>query len=269
MSSQNNNKGLQIATISTKELSLVENNMLNTRQLQLLNSKTPARFKRTRKGKGGSNWEYVTGGYVKKVLNLMFGWDWDFEVVEHKFDLQTKQAYVLGKLTVRIPENEENEPFKQYRKIVKMQFGRADIKIKQADGLPLDIGNDLKSATTDALKKCASELGIASDIYQSEEFKELEVFESDKIPNAKEVAKQKQTKKIVTHIEKAKSVTELEQCFTAIPKDNDELLQSYLIKWIELSGSVEELEHIQSEIKDEYHEIIVQYDEKKRELSKT
>ena len=37
----------------------------------------------------------------------------------------------------------------------------------------LDYGNDLKAAATDALKKCASELGIASDIYGSEEFKEI------------------------------------------------------------------------------------------------
>ena len=37
----------------------------------------------------------------------------------------------------------------------------------------LDYGNDLKAATTDALKKCASELGIASDIYGANEFKEI------------------------------------------------------------------------------------------------
>ena len=50
-----------------------------------------------------------------------------------------------------------------------MQFGRSDIKFKNEwiDGKkiptkePLDLGNDLKSATTDALKKCASEIGIA------------------------------------------------------------------------------------------------------------
>ena len=33
----------------------------------------------------------------------------------------------------------------------------------------------LKSASTDALKKCASEIGIASDIYNKEDFKEVQV----------------------------------------------------------------------------------------------
>ena len=41
---------------------------------------------------------------------------------------------------------------------------------------PLDLGNDLKAATTDALKKCASELGIASDIYAPNEFKAIHVM---------------------------------------------------------------------------------------------
>jgi spore coat polysaccharide biosynthesis protein SpsF (cytidylyltransferase family) len=39
----------------------------------------------------------------------------------------------------------------------------------------LSIGNDLKSAATDALKKCAAEIGIAADIYNAEEFREVQV----------------------------------------------------------------------------------------------
>jgi hypothetical protein len=83
-----------------------------------------------------------------------------------------------------------------------MQFGRVDIKfkkelafnedgtpkmtknsrgqeyqIKETSRNPLDLGNDLKAASTDALKKCASELGIASDVYAPEEFKEIKVVE--------------------------------------------------------------------------------------------
>ena len=36
----------------------------------------------------------------------------------------------------------------------------------------LDFGNDLKGAATDSMKKCASMLGIASDVYGKAEFKE-------------------------------------------------------------------------------------------------
>lgn len=37
----------------------------------------------------------------------------------------------------------------------------------------LDFGNDLKAASTDALKKCASLLGIASDVYGKSEYKDI------------------------------------------------------------------------------------------------
>lgn len=181
-----------LPVVSSDDLAKVENNMLNTGQLQYLLQKTPKNHIYQRKAKGGGTWDYVTGTYIKKVLNLMFGWDWSFEVVEHKFDLDIKQAYVLGKLTVNSGG----------KTIIKMQFGRADIKflkelafnkdgtqkmttnykgekyqIKEVGKQPLDIGNDLKAATTDALKKCASELGIASDVYAPNEFKEIKIVE--------------------------------------------------------------------------------------------
>ena len=82
-----------------------------------------------------------------------------------------------------------------------MQFGRVDIKFKRElaynnDGTPkmaktregkqyhakepsanpLDLGNDLKAATTDALKKCAAELGIAADVYAPNEYKEIKLI---------------------------------------------------------------------------------------------
>lgn len=160
-----------LPVVSAKELAKVENNMLNPQQLKYLLQKTPKNHIYKRKAKGGGTWDYVTGVYMKKVLNLMFGWDWSFEIVEHKFDLEVKQAYVLGKLTVNSGG----------RSIVKMQFGRADIKVKQSDGLPLDIGNDLKAASTDALKKCAAELGIASDVYAPNEFKEVLIIENPEL----------------------------------------------------------------------------------------
>jgi recombination DNA repair RAD52 pathway protein len=153
--------------ITKTELSKVENNLLNTPQLNVLMSKTPQGHIYKRPGKGGETWEYVTGVYVKKVLNLMFGWNWDFEVEKFDINIEARQCIVLGKLTCRVGEN----------RIVKMQFGRADMKFKKS-GEPLDLGNDLKAATTDALKKCASEIGIASDIYGKNEFKEVFVVEN-------------------------------------------------------------------------------------------
>ena len=163
----------EIQTIKVEDLGLSNDTVLNSKQLQILFKKTPTNHIYERPAKGGGKWSYVTGTYVRKVLNLMFNFDWDFEVVEHKFDLQLKQAFVLGKLTVRTNN----------KTIVKMQFGTKDIMFKRNSDLPLDIGNDLKAATTSALKKCASELGIASDVYSPNEFKAIKVVSSLDYPN--------------------------------------------------------------------------------------
>ena len=39
----------------------------------------------------------------------------------------------------------------------------------------MSIGNDLKAAATDALKKCAAELGVAADIYNKQDFQAVKV----------------------------------------------------------------------------------------------
>ena len=98
----------------------------------------------------------------------MFGWNWDFEIIKFDLNMDAKQAIVIGKLTCRSGSNS----------VIKMQFGRADIKFKKDTQIPLDLGNDLKAASTDCLKKCASELGIASDIYGKNEFKAIKIVES-------------------------------------------------------------------------------------------
>lgn len=149
--------------VSEDQLALVENNSLNTKQLQLLVKKTPEKYIRERPGKGGGKWKYVTGGYVKKVLNLMFGWDWDFQVLDQI--IQHDEVIVKGRLTCRVND----------RTIIKEQFGNKDIAYKKDTKDPLSIGNDMKAAATDCLKKCASEIGIAADIYNPQEFREIEI----------------------------------------------------------------------------------------------
>ena len=158
----------ELAVIDKSELSKVKDNSLNEQQLNFLFKETPKTHIYERPAKGGGKWKYVTGTYIKKVLNLMFGWNWDFEVVKYEYDLNIKQVYVLGKLTCR----------SNGREIIKMQFGRKDIIFKRNSDLPLDLGNDLKAATTDALKKCASEFGIASDVFAPNEFKAIKVTSS-------------------------------------------------------------------------------------------
>ena len=93
----------EIVKLEAKELSLVKDNSLNANQLQLLMKRTPDKFVRSRPAKGGGTWTYVSGGYIRKVLNLMFGWDWDFEVLTES--VQANQVIVKGKLTCRVGIN--------------------------------------------------------------------------------------------------------------------------------------------------------------------
>lgn len=144
-----------------RELTL-SNSKFDKAQIKFMLGSTPKKHIYQRKAKGGGEWDYVTGIYVKKVLNYVFGWNWDFEVKEH--GVQGETIWVLGKLTVRTTD----------AVVVKEQFGRSDIKFKKDSTKYLDFGNDLKAATTDALKKCASELGIAGDVYGKSEFRDLQ-----------------------------------------------------------------------------------------------
>ena len=168
---------------------------LTSKQLLEILQRTPENHIYHRKGKGGQMWDYVTGVYVKKVLNYVFGWMWDFEVMEH--GKEGEQMWVLGKLTINTKKG----------KIIKTQFGRADIKFWRGTKNPLDYGNDLKAAATDSLKKCASELGIASDIYGQQEFKDIQRIDKGfKVPENGSVAPKAQAPLVV-----AKKVDELRE----------------------------------------------------------
>lgn len=136
---------------------------LHEKQILHILQRTPKAHVFRRPGKGGGQWEYVTGTYVEKVLNYAFGWDWSFEVKEH--GREGNLVWVLGKLTIHSSNGNS---------LIKEQFGRADVK-KSKTGGDLDFGNDMKAAATDALKKCASLMGVASDIYGKEEFKEVKI----------------------------------------------------------------------------------------------
>ena len=164
----------QLTVLTKKDMTKAENTILSTKQLNFLFQETPKSHIYKRPGKGGQTWDFVTGTYMKKVLNLMFGWDWDFKVIKFDVMMDAKQCLVLGELTCRTKE----------KTVIKMQFGRADIKFKRdAVDVPLDLGNDLKAATTDSLKKCAAELGIASDIYGKNEFKAIKIVDQKPTPD--------------------------------------------------------------------------------------
>lgn len=176
-----------------RKLSLVPT-PFNTNQILLMMQRTPEQYIRTRPGPSNTQLRYVTGGYVKKALNYITGFMWNFEVVSH--EEKYGQVTVHGRLTVNTPVYEpcprctaanymemnqcvvcdgRGKLMTGIKEILrKDQFGRAPIKYaKSTPGKTVDFGNDLKAATTDALKKCAAEMGIASDVYNAVEYTDV------------------------------------------------------------------------------------------------
>ena len=126
---------------------------LNKAQLTFINQKTPPSFIKSRPGPGGIRLSYVEVGYVINMLNQVFGWDWSFRITDQQ--IGKKQVWIRGELAVRLGDHE----------VIKAQYGGADIKMNRTTNEPISIADDLKAAASDSLKKCASMLGIAADIY--------------------------------------------------------------------------------------------------------
>ncbi|HEY6019440.1 MAG TPA: Rad52/Rad22 family DNA repair protein, partial [Candidatus Paceibacterota bacterium] len=126
---------------------------LSREQVNFLMQRTPKEEVYTRPGKGGKSFTYIEIGYVIYVLNRVFGFKWDFEVVSK--ERLEGEVMVLGRLTVVAPAGGY---------IRKEQFGQSDIKTDR-QGNTLSIADDYKAVASDALKKCASLLGIGSDVY--------------------------------------------------------------------------------------------------------
>lgn len=143
----------------------------------------------------GRTFSYIEGASVIQRLNEAFGYDWSFEVVDRIVDIPARQIAILGRINITgvdiktvkcnsfqemdldnpIPNDrtgfasysEENFPINT--NITKQQWGSAPIQCYKGTDTIIDLGNDLKAATTDALKKCATLLGVALYLYHEDE----------------------------------------------------------------------------------------------------
>jgi hypothetical protein len=101
--------------------------------------------------RGGVALRYITGEQVARRLNEVLGVSgWSFRILRHDINPEADEAWALGELVAEIGE----------RTVVRQQFGSQKIRRSRSTGAPLDLGFDLKGASTDALKKCASLLGV-------------------------------------------------------------------------------------------------------------
>lgn len=151
---------------------------LTVGQIQKFFTATPKEKIKTRPAIGGGEWKYVEGPYVTQVLNSLFGFMWQFEVLTPTSDAlemasKTGSIALQCRLKVKIGEDW----------VIKEQYGRKEVAFKKGTRDPLDFGNDLKAAATDGKKKCASELGLFADVYSQDNFFEAEIVENGISPS--------------------------------------------------------------------------------------
>ncbi len=104
-----------------------------------------------REGHYGKMLDYIEGHSVIQRLNDAFDAEWSFEILEHKVLSETDEVIVLGKLSAA--------------DVVKTQFGSSRITRARESGEMISLADDLKAGATDALKKCATQLGVGLNLY--------------------------------------------------------------------------------------------------------
>jgi hypothetical protein len=102
-----------------------------------------------RDGSFGQTLNYVSGYTVIDRLNQAFESLWSFEITSH--EIHQDEVIVIGRITAE--------------GIVKSQFGSSRITRTRETGEVVSLASDLKSAATDALKKCATLLGVGLHLY--------------------------------------------------------------------------------------------------------
>lgn len=117
---------------------------------------TPKRFKKIRTGKGGKEFTYVDRRYVEQWLNDYYGDRWSFEVVPNSHVTIGDNVHVLCTLLLQ----EQSGSIRKFT-----CYGAKEAIPSNGH---LTVHPYLKSAETDALKRCAAMIGCAADVYGAE-----------------------------------------------------------------------------------------------------
>ena len=83
--------------------------------------------------------DYVEGHSVIQRLNEALEGAWSFEIVHH--EIREEEVLVLGKLSAE--------------GIIKMQFGGSQVTRERESGALVSLGDDLKAAATDCVRRVA------------------------------------------------------------------------------------------------------------------
>lgn len=123
---------------------------------EILEREFPKEQIKQKKSKSGKSLSYIQAWNVIDRLNEAFGYKWNWEIVSH--EVRDRQIICIGRLTVKI----DGET------IIKEAFGSKEIETLKADKniAVNELGDDLKAACSDALKKAASLFGIGLHLYR-------------------------------------------------------------------------------------------------------
>ena len=107
-----------------------------------------------REGNFGKMLDYIEGHAVIKRLNDAFDANWSFAILKHEIVKETDEVVVIGELSAG--------------DIVKTQFGSSRITRARETGEMISLADDLKAAATDAIKKCATLMGVGLHLYNND-----------------------------------------------------------------------------------------------------
>lgn len=168
----------------------------STSLLNILTASTPKEWVRTRTIGGGGSAPYVSGQkFIQRFIEA-FGFLWSYEIVKTWQDKD--QIVAQGRWSLHLPGRSIKRTYpdgmiEEIRydgfTVSKDQFGSSDVKtyandifakdrkgnvlknsqgqsvVRYHKGDMMDLGNDYKSAGTDAMKKCGTLLGMFADVY--------------------------------------------------------------------------------------------------------
>jgi len=104
-----------------------------------------------RQGNGG-NYPYLEAHVIIQRLNESLGGDWSFDILDYK--ILEREVIVQGKITCLTDTS-----------ITKTAFGSSQIKRYEGTDKIISLGDDLKSASSDSLKRAARLLGVGLHLY--------------------------------------------------------------------------------------------------------
>ena len=108
-----------------------------------------------RQGPGGTTLDYVDEGYMRQTLNTYYP-IWSWEVIKYEF-LGKEAVAVHGRLTIV-----DNGIPRHFDAIAAHR-----VAVGRENGNYVDLGNDMKSANTEAFKVACNRLcNIADDVYR-------------------------------------------------------------------------------------------------------